>query len=575
MAARVIDPPVSAPMALSGRIVTMDSAGTVLTDGVVYSRDGSITAVLPAGAPAPAGYESVPLTRTGGTVFPGLIELHNHLPYDVLSLWQVPRKFNDRDQWSSPATPEYHRFISGPMGVLGRNRDVVPAVVRYVEMRCLLAGTTTSQGVALASAAGIVTHFRGLVRNVESTGDPLLPPAATHIADVDAADAEQFLARISGRQKLILHLAEGLDASAREHFLALHIARGEWAITSNLIGIHCAALTPRDFAVFGKHGGSMVWSPLSNLLLYGATARVGAALGAGVTVALGSDWAPSGSKNLLGELKAARLAAPAGGAELSGRDLVAMVTTNPARMLGWDAQLGSIEAGKRADLIVVAATVGDAYDTLIDATEADIALVVINGVARSGTASLMGALGLGDGEQVRIGSTARVLNLAQATADPQVAALSVGEAVQRLEAALAALPNAPLVAPPAPAGLAAPVSPAGLAAAIAAADLDADPRPMLAVQGVVDNHMSARPHLPYRGRLTGASLPQARMARAAHVTAGAPQPLPALTLDPLTAFDNPGYYAALQGEPNLPADIRDGLVAMAPRPGLTVEGMHR
>lgn len=565
MAARVIDPPVSVPIALAGRIVTMDGAASVLADGVVYSREGSITAVLPAAAPPPAGYENVPVTRTGGTVFPGLIELHNHLPYDVLSLWAVPKKFTDRDQWSGPSTPEYHRFVSGPMGVLGRDRDVVPAVVRYVEMRCLLAGTTTSQGVALASASGIVTHFRGLVRNVESTGDPLLPPAATHIADVDAADAEQFLARISGRQKLILHLAEGLDASAREHFLALHIARREWAITGNLIGIHCAALQARDFAVFGRHGGSMVWSPLSNLLLYGGTARVGAALDAGVTVALGSDWAPSGSKNLLGELKAARLAASAAGAPaLSAPDLVAMVTTNPARMLGWDAQLGSLEAGKRADLIVVTGTDGDAYDTLIDATEADIALVVINGVPRCGTPALMGALGLGDGEQVRVGGGARVLNLAQVTADPQVAALSVTEALHRLETALAALPNASLAAPLAPAGLAAPVSPAGFAPAMAAAERDADPRPMLAVQGVVDNHMSARPHLPYRGHLTGASLPHARMARAAHIAAAAPQPLPALTLDPLTAVDNPGYFAALQAEPNLPAEVRDGLVARAP-----------
>ena len=51
----------------------------------------------------------------------------------------------------------------------------------------------------------------------------------------------------------------------------------------------------------------MVWSPLSNLLLYGATARVDAAKRAGVRIGLGSDWSPSGSKNLLGELKVAWL----------------------------------------------------------------------------------------------------------------------------------------------------------------------------------------------------------------------------------------------------------------------------
>ena len=127
--------------------------------------------------------------------------------------------------------------------------------------------------MTLSSAPGIVRHFRGLVRNVESTGDPNLPPAATHIADVVAADAQKFLARISTGQKMILHLAEGLSTNptAHNHFAALQFSPGQWAITPNLVGIHCVGLEDADFAVMAAHGGSMVWSPLSNLLLYGAT----------------------------------------------------------------------------------------------------------------------------------------------------------------------------------------------------------------------------------------------------------------------------------------------------------------
>jgi hypothetical protein len=521
--------------------MTMNDQREVFGDGVVYARDGAITAVQPAASAPPPGYEQVPRIATGGTICPGLIELHNHLPYDVLSLWQVPKKFADRDKWSGASTPDYHRLISGPMGVLGRDADVVPAVVRYVETRCLLGGTTTSQGVALASAPGIVTHYRGLVRNVESTGDPQLPPAATHIADVEASAADHFLERISGHQKLILHLSEGVDDSAHRHFEALQITPGTWAITGNLIGIHCVALNAADFAVFAAHGGSMVWSPLSNLLLYGQTANVAAALDAGVPMALGSDWAPSGSKNLLGELKVARLAAPAVGADLSGSDLVAMVTRNPAGMLGWGEHLGSIEKGKRADLIVVDGTDGDPYDALLDATEAQLSLVVINGVPRAGTHTLMTGLGLGGGEQVRVGGRVRVLNLDQPNADPAVAALSVAESIDRLEHALAALPQS----------------------SVRAADGQIMPsadRALLAVEGVIDNHMSPRPHLPFHGQFTGPNLPGARAMQAV----GAPQPLPALTLDPLTAVDNPGYYETLAAEANLPAGVRDGLSALAP-----------
>jgi cytosine/adenosine deaminase-related metal-dependent hydrolase len=57
---------------------------------------------------------------------------------------------------------------------------------------------------------------------------------------------------------------------------------------------------PQDFDVLAAHGSAMIWSPLSNLLLYGGTARIDAAQAAGVAIGLGSDWSPSGSKNLLG-----------------------------------------------------------------------------------------------------------------------------------------------------------------------------------------------------------------------------------------------------------------------------------
>lgn len=516
-----------------------DSGSTVLDDAVVYVQGAGIAAVQPASAAPPAGMESAPVVATGGTIFPGLIELHNHLPYDVLALWQVPKQYGDRDQWSGPSTPDYHQLITGPMQVLGSQAAVVAAVVRFVEMRCLLGGTTTSQGVTLASSPGLVTHFRGLVRNVESPGDPDLHPAATHIADVEATDRAKFLARISGTQKMILHLAEGTDPAAHRHFAALEGSDGTWAITPNLIGIHCVALTPDDFATMKTHGGSMVWSPLSNLLLYGGTAQVGAALAHDVPVALGSDWAPSGSINLLGELKVARLAAPGAGATVTDEQLVAMATSVPARMLGWDDHVGRITAGRLADLVVVDGTTGSAHSTLVDATEADISLVVINGVPRVGTPELMGTFGLTAGEQIQVGGQPRRLNLTEASADPSVAAVSVADARSILGTALGGLPDHRALA-----GAAIP-----------------DHQIRLAVEGLVDNGMSPRHHLSFQGEVTGPNPPGARPALAT----AAPIALPALALQPLATVDDPGYYDTLAGEHNLPAAVRDGLQALRPK----------
>ena len=97
----------------------MDDAFTVKPDAVVYIDRGAIVAVQDRAKPAPAGFEGVAPVDTGGTLFPGLIELHNHLSYNALPLWSpVPKLFQHRGQW--PDHPDYRKLISGPMTRRGR-----------------------------------------------------------------------------------------------------------------------------------------------------------------------------------------------------------------------------------------------------------------------------------------------------------------------------------------------------------------------------------------------------------------------------------------------------------------------
>ena len=103
-------------------------------------------------------------------------------------------------------------------------------------------------------------------------------------------------------------------------------------------------------------------------------------------MALGSDWSPSGSKNLLGELKVARIVSEEAGGVFSGREIVAMVDGQRRPYAEVGRRLGSIEPGKRADLLVVDGQTGDPYDRLIDARESSVTLVVIDGVPRYGAA---------------------------------------------------------------------------------------------------------------------------------------------------------------------------------------------
>ena len=167
--------------------------------------------------------------------------------------------------------------------------------------------------------------------------------------DVAANDAQAFLTRLKKEKTCyLLHLSEGLDPTARRAFESLQFAPDEWAITPSLCGIHAAALQPRDFEILAAKGGSMVWSPFSNMLLYGGTADIAAAKAAGVPIALGCDWAPSGSRNLLNELKVAHLLSEASATAIfKPRELVAMVTREAARLLEWESVLGTLAGQAR------------------------------------------------------------------------------------------------------------------------------------------------------------------------------------------------------------------------------------
>jgi 5-methylthioadenosine/S-adenosylhomocysteine deaminase len=248
-----IDPPAGPPLAVAGRIVTMDAGFTVVDDGVVYAAEGKVVAVRDRSEPPPTGFEQVAPVDVGGTVYPGLIELHNHLAYNALQLWDVPRQFTNRDQWGG--IPDYRRLVSGPMKLIGPDPELMPAVVRYVECKALVAGTTTSQGIEIFSNKGARRLYRGNIRNVEETDDPQLPGAGTRIGDVDGDSAQGFLETIRRKPCYILHLSEGVDDAARNHFLALKLGGREgWAITDSLAGIHCAGLEPQDFGVLADHG---------------------------------------------------------------------------------------------------------------------------------------------------------------------------------------------------------------------------------------------------------------------------------------------------------------------------------
>jgi 5-methylthioadenosine/S-adenosylhomocysteine deaminase len=444
---------------LRGRVVTMDSSRTVRDDGVVWIADGSISDVTAMGDTPPA-HAGSPVIATAGTIYPGMIELHNHLAYDAIPLFPIPRCYTRREEWQG--TVGYRRYVSGPAGVIASVPELIRATIRYVECKSLISGTTTSQGLTLRSAP--VKHlYQGIVRNAELPDAPGLPPARPKIGDVAPADREAFLNSLTGPGARLLHLAEGLPTSAaRQHFLDLRGPGDTWAINSEFVGIHATGLTADDLTIVAQHGGSVVWSPFSNLILYGATTDIAAAVRLGITVALGSDWSPTASKNLLNELKVAQILSDDQKLGLTGQQLVEMVTVSPAQILGWQSSLGSIEPGKLADLTVVAGQTGDPYGHLVDATETDVRLVIIGGTGRYGTPALVQRLSPVD-EQFDVAGTARAFHLDTKDPDPVLGPMTLGDAAPILADALEHMPERAAAIGPAGLGLVLPEGVAGAA----------------------------------------------------------------------------------------------------------------
>ena len=232
----------------------------------------------------------------------------------------------------------------------------------------------------------------------------------------------------------------------------------------------------------------------------------------------------------------------------TARDLVAMATRDAAAILKWDGALGSLAAGRRADLLVIDGRSGDPYEALIKAAETSIRLVMINGVARYGMPSLMIALGAA-GVTWTVGGRTRRIFLDQETSDPDVATVSLSAARTSLKAAFRNLP-----------ALARELESAR-PRALSRRTLDA-PEPVvwsLALDEIQDTGVDFRPRLPLNGPrdFTGPERVSTRALAAPLSTILEP-----IALDPLTVADDPDFLGSIATQPNLPAPLRKGLAAL-------------
>ena len=346
-------------------------SGTLVTPDEVFDGDlvidGDRITCAAASCPTPDG--ATRITITNAFIFPGFVDAHNHVAYNVLARWTPPKLYQRRSQWQ--AAKAYQDFKRPYNDLI--NKGLFCEMVKYGEVKALLSGITTIQGTAPNNLC-----FRTLIRNAENQNELGLP--ANHIRTF-ILDIRSFEGAInwSVTKSFAVHIAEGVrgDPPSRQEFATL---TSKGLLASGTAIIHGAAFEATEFQQMAAVGAKLIWSPRSNLVLYGQTTNIPAARQAGVEVSLGVDWNPTGSDHIFDEL---RTAAEVNEEDFDGTipdsDWIKMITVNPARALALQEQVGRLVPGLKADITVLRSQQSDPTKSLLGAHLQDVQMVWVGG----------------------------------------------------------------------------------------------------------------------------------------------------------------------------------------------------
>jgi 5-methylthioadenosine/S-adenosylhomocysteine deaminase len=365
----------------NGIVVTMDAGGRVLSPGSIAINGADILAVDRPEVIAKTFKAAETIDASGQIVLPGLINTHTHAAMvlyrglaDDLALMEWLQKYIFPAE-AKTVSPEFVR-VGTRLAVLEMIRsgttlfidmyyfeEEVARVTREAGLRGVLGQTVIEFPVADAKTpAEALARAERFIK--EFAGDPLIVPAlaphSMYTLDAKALTAARDLA-VKHRVPLLIHLLETEDEVRismerhRQRPVAYLDGLGFWAPLT--VAAHGVWANDEEIQLLQKRNVGVAHNPESNMKLASGTAPVPAYLKAGVKVGLGTDGAAS--NNDLDMFEAMRQAAflhklaTRDPTAVSARVALEMATIGGARVVGRQDQLGSIEGGKLADLIIV------------------------------------------------------------------------------------------------------------------------------------------------------------------------------------------------------------------------------
>jgi hypothetical protein len=357
------------------------------TPGEVFIGANGLIACAAANCSEASGYAAATKLELGQSVIsPGLINSHDHTNFPTSGpQGHGLTRYQHRHDWRV-----------GPSALPEVTYSDDPALMAAAELRFVVGGATS-----LVSPGGV----RGLVRNLASSETALREGVSGAPVTFDAfplGDADGTLLQsgcgypsIKTADKAFAagvysaHLAEGIGLAAENELTCA----APTLVTSRTALVHGVGLNARDVEVIKIAGAKLVWSPRSNVSLYGDTAPVTVFQNSGVTIALGTDWMASGSMNMLRELACAdSLNRTAFHSAFTDEQLWLMATKNGAIAAGFESQLGSLEKGMQGDVAVFDGSTRTGYRAVIAADVEDVQLVLRGGRVLYGNADWVAQL---------------------------------------------------------------------------------------------------------------------------------------------------------------------------------------
>ncbi len=404
---------------VGGTVITMDAQRHVYRPGAVALRGPDILAVGPA-AELMAQFEARETVRCeGDLILPGLVNAHTHMPMSLLrgladdlrlDVWlygyvlPVEREFVNPEFCFLGTTLSCAEMLRGGTTCfvdMYYHEEEVAWAAAEAGMRGICGETVMklptpdamSYEESLRYCADLLSHWQGHELVVAAPA-----PHSIYMTAPEILEATTALAREYGVPQL-MHVAETQDeVDALLSSSALRPVR--WLeehgiLEQPLVAAHCVHVNSEEILLMERHGVGAVHCPTSNLKLASGIAPVAEMLARGVAMGLGTDGCASNNDlNMFEEMRLAALlpkAVMGNPVAVPATEALAMATINGARAIGLDHVIGSLEPGKRADLIVVRGealhqtpafeTTGtNAYSRLVYASQAhDVRHVWVNG----------------------------------------------------------------------------------------------------------------------------------------------------------------------------------------------------